>query len=151
MNIGLRPNYKSDGRGCFICPLGCMYIPAGHPQRDEFHEALLTMAKKGSHPIYVNLPFFELSPNKIHAIKSINIIENWTEYIIHLLHNISLNHLPHEVKMFVRNWDTTKHQYKGTLLGSSDSLMGSRGNPAVNLCNLDFFSELTASPEDWPC
>ena len=62
MNIGLEPNYNSDGRGCFICPLGCLYVPASHPQREEFHEALLRIANKGSHPIYVNLPFFELSP-----------------------------------------------------------------------------------------
>ena len=52
VNMGLRPNYKSDGRGCFICPLGCLYVPAGHRQREEFHEALLTIAKKGSPPIY---------------------------------------------------------------------------------------------------
>ena len=29
VNIGLQPNYKSDGRGCLICPLGYLYIPAG--------------------------------------------------------------------------------------------------------------------------
>ena len=52
--------------------------------------------------------------------------------------------------MFVRNCTTTKHQYKHTLLGSSDCLMGSRGNPAVNLSNLDFFSEPTATPNNWP-
>ena len=141
VNMGLRPNYKSDERGCFICPLGCLYVTACHPQREEFHEALLTIANKGSHPIYVNLTFFELSPNKIHVIKSINTKENLTDYVIHILHNISLNHLPHEVEMFVRNCDTTKHQYdQCTLLGSSDCLMGSSGNPAINLGNLDFFS-----------
>ena len=77
VNIGLRPDYKSDGRGCFICFLGCLYVSAGHPQRDKFHEALLTIANKGSHPIYVNLTFFELSPNKIHAIKTIDTTEKF--------------------------------------------------------------------------
>ena len=53
--------------------------------------------------------------------------------------------------MFVRNRNTTKHQYNQfTLLGFSDCLMGSNGNPAINLGNLDFFSELTATPTDWP-
>ena len=103
------------------------------------------------HLIYVNLTFFELSSNKIHATKSINITENLTDYIIHILHNISLNHLPHEVETFVRNCDTTNHQYdQCTLFGSSDCLLGSSGNPAINLGNMDFFSELTATPEDWP-
>ena len=52
--------------------------------------------------------------------------------------------------MFVRNCDTTKQQYKGTLLGSSDCLTGSRGNTAVNLSSLYFFSKLSATLEDWP-
>ena len=108
-NMGLLPNHKSHERGCWICPLGCLHVPAAHPQKEEFHEALLTFANKGSHPIYVNLPFFELSPNKIHAIKSIKTTENLTEHIICILHNISINHLPYEVEMFVRNCDTTKH------------------------------------------
>ena len=69
VNIGLTPNYNYDGRGCSICPLGCLYVPASHPRREEYHEALLTIANKGSHPIYVNLPFFELSPWKIDTIK----------------------------------------------------------------------------------
>ena len=151
-NMGLRPNYKSDGRGCWIFPLGCLYVPSGHPRREEFHEALLTIANKGSHPIYVKLTYFELSPDKIHAIKSINTTENLTEYIIHILYNISINHLPHEVEMFVRNCDTTKHQYNQcTLIGSSDCLLGYSGTLANNwnLGNLDFFLELTATPEEW--
>ena len=76
--MGLKPDYRSNGRGCWICPLGCMYVPGGHSQREEIHEALLTFANKGSHPNYVNLPFFDLSPNKIHAIKSIKTTENLT-------------------------------------------------------------------------
>ena len=131
----------SFGLSVYTCrPLGCLYVCAGHPQREEIHEALLTIANKGFHPIYVNLTFFELSPNKIHAIKSINTTENLTNYIIHILHNISLNHIPHKVEMFVRNYNTTKHQYdQCTLLGSSNCLMGSSGNPAINLGDLDFF------------
>ena len=151
VNMGLRPNYKFDGRGCWICPLCCLYVPADNPQREEFHQALPIIANKGSHPIYDNHLFFELSPNKIHAIKSINTKENLTDYIIHLLHNISLNHLLHNVEMFFRDCNTTKHQYnQSALIGSVDCLMGSSGNPATNLGNLDFFSELTATPEDCP-
>ena len=136
--MGLLPNHKSHERGCWICPLDCLHVPAAHPQKEEFHEALLTFANKGSHPIYVNLPFFELSPNKIHAIKSIKTTENLTEHIIRILHNISINHLPYEVEMFVRNCDTTKHQYtQCTLIGSSDCLTSSSGTPTINLDNPD--------------
>ena len=147
--MGLSPDYTSDGRGCWICPLGRLYVPVGNPQKEEFHEALLIIANKGLHPIHVNLTCFELSPNKTYAIKSIkHTTKNWTEYIIHLLHNISLNRLPHEVEMYVRNCDVTKHQYKCTLIGSSEYLYLS-GHQGI--LNLDFFSELTATPEDWPC
>ena len=149
-NIGLGPDSASNGRGCWICPLGRLYVPVGHSQK-VFHEALLTIANKGSHPIHVNLIYFELSPNKIHAIKSIKTKENLIENIIHILHNISLNFLPHEVEMFIRNCNTTKHQYKRTLIGSSDCLRVSSNNPSVNLgnLNLDFFIELILTPEDW--
>ena len=69
-----------------------------------------------------------------------------------ILYNISLNQLPHKVKIFVRNCDTTKHQYNQcTLICSSDCLLGYGGTPANNwnLGNLDFFIELTATPEEW--
>ena len=146
LNIGLKPNHNSDGRGCFICPLGCLYVPAGHPQREEFHEALLTITNKGSHPIYVNLPFFELSPWKIHTIKRMyKEEESNTDYIIDILHTISLNHLPHEVETFVRNCDTTNNQYKWTLIDFFDRVRVS----GVQLGHLDFFLELSASPEGW--
>ena len=108
--MGLSPDYTSNGRGCWICPLGRLYVPAGHPQKEEFHEALLTIANKESHPIHVNLTCFGLSHTQIHAIKSIKTKENLIENIIHILRNISLNLLPHEVEMFVRNCNTTKHQ-----------------------------------------
>ena len=143
LNIGLKPNHNSDGRGCFICPLGCLYVPASHPRREEFHEALLTIANKGSHPIYINLPFFELSPWKIHTIKSMYKEEKLNmDYIIDILHNISLTHLPHKVETFVRNCGTTRYKYNQfTLLGSYDC-----GNPDININNLDFFLEFSASP-----
>ena len=69
-----------------------------------------------------------------------------------MLHNISLNLLPHKVETFVRNCDTTKHQYKCTLIDSSDRLWVSSSNQGINLSNLnlDFFSKLTATPKDWP-
>ena len=35
------------------------------------------------------------------------------------------------------------------LIGSSDCLTSSRGNPTINLDNLDFFTELSLTPEDW--
>ena len=117
---------------------------AGHPQKDEFHEALLNIANKGLHPIHVNLTCFELSPNKTYAIKSIkHTTKNWTEYIIHLLHNISLNRLQHEVEMFVRNCDITEHQYKRTLIGSSGRLKISHHS----ILNLDFFLNSQQQPK----
>ena len=52
--------------------------------------------------------------------------------------------------MFGRNCDTTKHRYNQcTLIDSPDCLMSSRGNPAINLDNLNFFTELTLTPKDW--
>ena len=63
-NMCLIPNPKSHERGCWICPLGCLHVPAAHPQKEEFHEALLTFANKGSHPIYVNLVFLNYHPTK---------------------------------------------------------------------------------------
>ena len=64
VNVGLRPNYKSNRKGCWICPLGCLYVPSSHSQKEEFHEALLKIANKGSHPIYVNLPFLNFHPTR---------------------------------------------------------------------------------------
>ena len=63
------------------------------------HEKLLLFANRGTHPIYINLPFFELSPIKIHAIKSLNPpavfdIPDLVAEIIHILDTLSMNHLP---------------------------------------------------------
>lgn len=55
-NIGLTPKHQSAGH-CCICPLGFLYVPLNHLQREEIQEALLTIANTGYHPIYVNLHF----------------------------------------------------------------------------------------------
>ena len=59
LNIGLRP-YRCPGGYCWICPLGCLYVPRSHPDREKIQEELLLFANKGTHQIYINLPFFEL-------------------------------------------------------------------------------------------
>ena len=71
--------------------------------------------------------------------------ESNTDYIIDILHTISLNHLPHKVETFVRNCDTTNNQYKRTMTDSFDCVRVS----GVHLGNLDFFLELLASPKEW--
>ena len=64
---------------------------------------------------------------------------------------MSLNLLLHKVENIVRNCDAKIHKYNQCVLfGSFDCLMGSSGNPVINLCDLDFFSKLIATPEDWP-
>ena len=70
VNIGLRPKYWLNGH-CWICPLGCLYVPRSHPEREKIQEELLLFANKVTHPVYTNLPFFELSPMKIHELKSL--------------------------------------------------------------------------------
>ena len=56
INIDLSLKYKSEGL-CWICPLGCLYLPSSHPDREKIQEKLLLFANKGTHPIYFNLPF----------------------------------------------------------------------------------------------
>ena len=119
LNIGLQPKYGPDGH-CWICPLGCLYVPRSHPEREKIQKELLLFANKVTHPIYTNLPFFELSPMKIHAIKSLSSsdemldlgysITDLVEDIIGILDLLSMNHLPREVKMFVKHCDITTHQ-----------------------------------------
>ena len=89
INIGLNPKCMSKGH-CWICPLGCLYVPTNHPKRDHIQKKLLVFANKGTHPIYTNLLFFELSPMKIHAIKSRN-FSGIVEEIIYLLKILSMN------------------------------------------------------------
>ena len=66
VNIGLCSKYISKEH-CWICPLGCLYVPASYPKRERIQEQILLFANKGTHPIYINLPFFKISPMKIHA------------------------------------------------------------------------------------
>ena len=72
---------------------------------------------------------------KIHAIKSLSSLDEMLEVgygitelvedIIGILDLLSMNHLPREVKMFVKHCDITTHQYNlRTLIGASDSLQG---------------------------
>ena len=122
INIGLSPKCMSEGH-CWICPLGCLYVPTSHPKREYIQKKLLVFANEGTHPIYTNLLFFELSPMKIHAIKSLNSSPEPVEDIILILEPLSMNHLPCEVKTFVKNCDITAHQYnQRTLVGDSDSM-----------------------------
>ena len=52
---------------------------------------------------------------KIHALKSLSSskvdIQEIVNNIIETLEMLSMNHLPHKVKMFVKNCDITAHQY----------------------------------------
>ena len=61
VNIGLRLKYKSEGH-CWICSLGCLYAPSGHPEREIIHEKLFLFANRGTHPIYINLSFLNYHP-----------------------------------------------------------------------------------------
>ena len=120
---------------CWICPLGFLYVPASHPNREYIQEKLLTFANKRTHPIYINLPFFVLSPMKIHAIKSIN-FPGVVESTIDILETLSMNYLPCEVKTFVKNCDITAHQYnQRTLIGDSDSMQGFCGGSYMGIQN----------------
>ena len=49
VNIGLAP--KSGGQ-CWICPLGCMYVPLNHLDWEQVQDILLKIANKGIHPMY---------------------------------------------------------------------------------------------------
>ena len=67
---------------------------------------------------------------KIHVIKSLNslvmgdILKLVEEFIL-ILETLSMNHLPREVKMFIKNCNITAHQYnQSTLIGASDSMQG---------------------------
>ena len=131
---GLRPKYASDGH-CWICRSGCLYVPRSHPEREKIQEELLLFANRGTHPIYTKLLIYELSPMKIHAIKSLSSLDEMLEMgygktdlvddIIELLDQLSMNHLPRNVKMFVKHCDITTHEYnQRTLIGAPDSLWG---------------------------
>ena len=147
VNIGLSPKYKSEGH-CWICPLGCLYVLFGYPKREMIHIKLLSFANRGTHPIYINVPFFELSPVKIHAIKSLDpsVMGDNMEEIIHILETLSMNHLPSEVKIFVKTCDSTAHQYyQRTLISASSSMQDFCGGHFLSI--LDFVNDY--SSKEW--
>ena len=47
---------------CWICPLGCLYVPRSHPNREKIQEELLLFANKGTHPLFINLSFLNYHP-----------------------------------------------------------------------------------------
>ena len=70
---------------------------------------------------------------KIHTLKSLSSLDESLEMgygitdivedIIEILDQLSMNHLPHKVKMFAKNCDITTHQYnQRTLIGASNSM-----------------------------
>ena len=115
VNIGLTPKLKGH---CWICPLGCLFVPSTHPDREQVQATLLKFANKGSHPIYVNQPSFQLSYRKIYRLISIDSPVDLTEHIICILQNISMNIPPVDVIHSVRNCTITKqHDHVNSLLG----------------------------------
>ena len=102
INIDLIP--KPEGQ-CWICPLGCMYVPLNHPDLEQVQATLLKMANKGTHPMYPNLPFFELSKRKILQLATVHHKIMIASPIIEIVENISMNKLPKEVKWFVSSCD----------------------------------------------
>ena len=138
VNIGLTPKPRGQ---CWICPLGCLFVPSTHPDREQVQATLLKFANKGSHPIYVNQPSFQLSYRKIHQLISIDSPVNLTEHIIRILQNISMNILPNEVIHSVRNCVITKqHEHV-------NSLLGYRGTQA-DLTDINFLSFLKPPPTE---
>ena len=115
VNIGLTPKPRGH---CWICPLGCLFVPSTHPDREQVQATLLKFANKGSHPIYVNQSSFQLSYRKIHRLISIDSPVDLTEHIIRILHNVSMNILPDEVIHSIRNCDIIRrHEHINSLLG----------------------------------
>ena len=49
ISIGLQPKNKGH---CWICPLGCIYVPSQHPNLDEIHSLLDIIANIGFHPVF---------------------------------------------------------------------------------------------------
>ena len=70
------------------------------------------------------------------------------EDIIDILETLSMNHLPYKVKMFVKNWAITAHQYnQRTFIGASDSLLSflARHFDTMNINNY----QLNPEWKDW--
>ena len=124
ISIGLQPKNKGH---CWICPLGCIYVPSQHPNLDEIHSLLDIIANIGFHPVfnknyctYKNddpnneLTWYELSPEKIYALKSAEKIATFE--ILSTLEVISMNIVPPEVKTFVRLCNPKDHKYDSRTL-----------------------------------
>ena len=89
---------------------------------------------------------FELCPHKIHALKLTT--NNAVRSIHSNLEGISMNELPHEVKLFVRLYDTRFHQYKHyTLINSSFLLTYATRDKLVELSALTLFDLLYTRKE----
>ena len=82
INIGLQPKPKGQ---CWICPLGCLFVPSTHSDREQVQATLLKFANKANDPLCVNQPSFQLSYCKIHRLISIDSPVDLTEHIIHIL------------------------------------------------------------------
>ena len=94
---------------------------------------------------------------KIHALKSLSSLDDMLELgygktelvedIIGLLDQLSMNHLPREVKMFVKHCDITTHEYsQRTLIGASDSLLGFN---VKHFDSMNIYNYYTPEWEDW--
>ena len=87
---------------------------------------------------------------KIYAIKSLDSlvmgIPELVEEVVHILETLSMNYLPREVKMFVKNCDITAHQYnQRTFIGASDSMLGFCGGHFPNIDNYQLNPEWEGS------
>ena len=80
ISIGLKPKNKGH---CWICPLGCIYVPNQHPNIHQIHGLLEIIPNIGFHPTFNKnyctyrdddphneLTWYKLSPGKIYALKS---------------------------------------------------------------------------------
>ena len=125
---------KSQGH-CWICPLGCLFVPSRHPHHQHLCDKLLIFANKGSHPVFrLHQTVFELCPHKIHRLKQT--FPKAVPLILLTLEGLSLNEVAPEVKLFVRLCDTTAHQYEHCLTDFSSLLTHPRKESLSELCAL---------------
>ena len=124
ISIGLQPKNKEH---CWICPLGCIYVPSQHPNICEINGLLEIIPNIGFHPTFNKnyrtyrdddphnkLTWYELSPEKIYALKSAGKIATFE--ILSTLEVISMNIVPPEVKIFVRLCNLKDHKYNSHTL-----------------------------------
>ena len=124
ISIGLKPKNKGH---CWICPLGCIYVPSQHPNIHKIHGLLEIIDNIGFHSTFNKnyltyrdddphneLTWYELSPEKIYALKSAEKIAIFE--ILSTLEVISMNIVPPEVKTFVRLCNPKDHKYDSRTL-----------------------------------